>query len=333
MISNRSIRSYGGVVIETPDEKVDYSKSSGRLSRLRITTISNLWEYYPNKESTPRWITVSQVILSLSSMLDRTDVEAAAPREEEVNISDEAETEALLPSSRQHSFRPAPTKNSASTCNFARSCSQSTFGVFHIILAFVLGAVAYAATQYALFGTSCFKYSSSAVSSAANRPLQDVEVTALAPPYVGSTEVHKFPPTKPTNAFPSLFPSHVGYAGGTPTGAEPAVIATAPAYPIHSGQCSHQLVVPDVIQGQKPINDGSDAGEDSKHGHHKFNLFKSWGNLSPWYSVGKDTFGVNSSPEAPDTCVITGLHFLHRHGARYPTASGKWTHSCCIFVH
>ena len=51
----------------------------------------------------------------------------------------------------------------------------------------------------------------------------------LASPDAGSTEVHKFPPAKPTNVFPSLFPTHVGYAGPTPTGAEPALVATAPS--------------------------------------------------------------------------------------------------------
>src|SRR5258708_584842 len=235
-------------------------------------------------------------------MPDRPAIEAG-------NTSDDAETDALLPSSRpvQDSFEPAPAKGS-----LAKSCSQKTFSIFHITAAFVLGAVACVVTQYALCGTNCF--SSSAVRSPSN-PLQS-EVTALAPPYVGSTEVHHFPPTKPTNAFPSLFPSNVGYAGGTPTGAEPAVIATAPAYPIHHGKCSQQLIVPDTIPGQKSDNGGSDTEDGAKkgkHGHRKFDLFKSWGNLSPWYSVDKHTFGVNSSPEARDPSVITGLHFLHRH--------------------
>ncbi|KAJ3514761.1 hypothetical protein NMY22_g14639 [Coprinellus aureogranulatus] len=50
-----------------------------------------------------------------------------------------------------------------------------------------------------------------------------------------------------------------------------------------------------------------------------FHLFKSWGNLSPWYSNSKGAFGIDSTPEPPETCRITGLHVLHRHGARYPT--------------
>lgn len=49
-----------------------------------------------------------------------------------------------------------------------------------------------------------------------------------------------------------------------------------------------------------------------------FDIFRSWGSLSPWYSIQRGKFGVDSGPEAPDTCNITGVHLLHRHGARYP---------------
>jgi len=81
---------------------------------------------------------------------------------------------------------------------------------------------------------------------------------------------------------------------------------------MHTGQCSHQLLQPALLEGQ-----GSITNKDKKKG---FSLFRSWGNLSPWYSVERGRFGLDSSAEVPDTCVITGLHFLHRHGARYPTA-------------
>ncbi|KAG2091004.1 phosphoglycerate mutase-like protein [Suillus discolor] len=110
-------------------------------------------------------------------------------------------------------------------------------------------------------------------------------LSALLPMDVGTPEWHQYPPAEPTNAFPSAFPSNVGYPGPTQAGAEPGVAATAPAYPLHS-------------------ND--------------FNIFRSWGSSSPWYSIPRGKFGVDSSPEAPDTCNITGVHLLHRHGARYP---------------
>lgn len=120
-----------------------------------------------------------------------------------------------------------------------------------------------------------------------------------------------FPPSDPINWEPSLFPSDVGYPGPTPTGAEPAVLATASAYPIQPG--SHGLLVPSKIQG----TNGSDG----------FNLFRSWGNLSPWYSVPSAEFGLpEAGVDAPEKCSITGLHFLHRHGARLALicSSTKW---------
>lgn len=110
-----------------------------------------------------------------------------------------------------------------------------------------------------------------------------------------------FPPSEPTNAYPSLFPSDVGYPGPTPTGVEPGIAATAPAYPQHTG--APGLLLPQKIKGGR--NDSS------------FDLFKSWGNLSPWYSVPSAAFGLeDASPLAPDQCRVTGLHMLQRHGAR-----------------
>lgn len=118
-----------------------------------------------------------------------------------------------------------------------------------------------------------------------------------------------FPPCSPTNAYPSLFPSDVGYPGPTPTGVEPGIVATARAYPQHTG--APGLLLPQKIKG------GTNGGS--------FDLFRSWGNLSPWSSVPSATFGLEgTSPVAPDQCNITGVHMLQRHGARYPTISAKW---------
>ncbi|KAH9927417.1 phosphoglycerate mutase-like protein [Epithele typhae] len=113
----------------------------------------------------------------------------------------------------------------------------------------------------------------------------------LALPLFPSPAVHRFPPSAPTNAFPSLFPTDVGYAGPTPTGAEPALIATAPAYPLHTG--APHLVSPLILTKNASQQSGS--------------------------SVERASFGIDSGPEAPPTCRVTGLHLLHRHGARYPT--------------
>ncbi|RDB19457.1 3-phytase A [Hypsizygus marmoreus] len=187
-----------------------------------------------------------------------------------------------------------------------RFCSNRQFGTLHILVAFLAGTLACGLGQLVICGPSCFTGRRGSVFEAAAKVIVVPAASdEFAPPYVGSTERHHFPPAFPTNARPTLFPSHVGYAGGTPTGAEPAVIATAPSYPVHTGAA--QLVAPAVL------------GHKARKGK-IFDLFKKWGNLSPWYSVGRNTFGLDSGPEVPETCKITGLHFLHRHGARYPTA-------------
>ncbi|KAF7296481.1 AB hydrolase-1 domain-containing protein [Mycena chlorophos] len=170
--------------------------------------------------------------------------------------------------------------------------SRPRFNLNHLLTAFVAGTLACFVTQYAICGPACFTYHREQVAAAS-------PVAALANPAAGSTERHHFPPVSPTNAFPSLFPTNVGYAGGTPTGAEAAVIATAPSYPFHTDA--------PVLLAPKPANSS-------------FNILRKWGNLSPWYSVPRGTFGLDSGPEIPETCRVTGLHLLHRHGARYPTA-------------
>lgn len=250
----------------------------------------------------------------------RPDVEIALSAEEASNIYDShgAETEALLPTSRPETDAIASPTKGKSDISFTQSCRQQKFSSIGVATAFVLGTVACLLAQYAICGTNCFKRYDQQLAAVQTQPKQDV-VSVLASPWAGSTVVHKFPPTEPTNAFPSLFPSNVGYAGATPTGAEAAVVATAPAYPLQTGQCNHPLLRPVSI----PADSSSlkDKKKDSK-----FNLFRSWGNLSPWFSVEKGHFGVDSTAATPETCRVTGLHFLHRHGARYPTAWGQLFH-------
>lgn len=180
---------------------------------------------------------------------------------------------------------------------------RSRFDCVHVILAFTAGALSLLLIQLGVCGLDCLA-PRAAPSATGNK------VAVLGQPWAGSTEVHNFPPASPTNAFPELFPTNVGYPGETPTGAEAGVIETAPTYPIHTG--APHLVVPDTLGG---------SASESSSGK-KFDLFKQWGNLSPWYSVDRTAFGLDTSPTAPETCKVTGLHFLHRHGARYPTAWG-----------
>jgi hypothetical protein len=160
---------------------------------------------------------------------------------------------------------------------------------------------------------------------------------------VGSTVVHDYPPASPTNAFPSMFPTEVGYPGPTATGAEPGLVLTAGTYPFWKG--TDGLVKPDTWKGKKHggkigsnhedhgdedsirelpswIEDDSTSDQSKKSKHKsKFNVLHHWGNLTPFHSVPPDSFGIKSSTgaEVPPTCSLKGAHILHRHGARYPT--------------
>lgn len=107
-----------------------------------------------------------------------------------------------------------------------------------------------------------------------------------------------------------LFPpeSVVGFPGPTPTGAEPAAIETAAAYPYNDGSANQFPLV-------NPQPHGTGAGS-------TFDIAKYWGNLSPWYSLRSADYGLpDASPLIPEGCDITQVHLLYRHGARYPTSS------------
>lgn len=106
----------------------------------------------------------------------------------------------------------------------------------------------------------------------------------------------------------ALFPneSQVGYPGVTATGVEPAAIETAAAYAYNSGPAQNFPLVADVPSGDAP---GA-----------TYDVFKKWGNLSPWYSVPSSFYGLpDASPLVPAGCNIEQVHLLYRHGARYPT--------------
>lgn len=233
------------------------------------------------------------------------DIELGQSEEyKEIYGSADTEREALLPTLDAPEERPqSPVKSKAVSPSALCSSLKPRFDFRHIGLAFLGGVLACILAQYAICSAGCFSRRSSQHASVSTSPHD------FAPPYVGSTERHHFPPHSPTNAFPSLFPTNIGFAGPTPTGAEPALVITAPSYPLHTGAA--QLVAP-----LSSTKSGSKKGG--------YDLFKLWGNLSPWYSVKRGRFGVDSNPDAPDTCRITGLHFLHRHGARYPTEACQY---------
>jgi hypothetical protein len=190
------------------------------------------------------------------------------------------------------------------------------------------------------------------------RTLASTDLDKLAaasfPADVGSTEIHHYPPNAPTNAISSLFPTKVGYPGSTATGTEPALVMTVGdgMYPSWGG--IEGLVRPSLwgdpsgsdpivhqgdgeeengVEGEKVVSDWIENDEklDGKsHGKKKkFDIFRHWGNLTPFYSVPSDSFGISSDtgPEIPNGCTLKGVHILHRHGARYPTADSVWPFS------
>lgn len=220
-----------------------------------------------------------------------------------------AERQALLPS---------PVVSDSKGPAWKAQARSNGLNIWHLAISFVSGVLACFLTQYAVCGLNCFSDEDSVLSSSSVRQ-------NLAPSWAGSSEIHHFPPPSPTNVFPSLFPTNVGYPGGTPTGAEPGVVATAPSYPLHTAGPAH--LVPPHSLGKGKFSDS--------------NIFRKWGNLSPWYSV--NSFGLDSDPGVPKTCRVTAFHLLHRHGgefafgpifdapglivpsARYPTAWCSWS--------
>jgi hypothetical protein len=234
-------------------------------------------------------------------MLGTQDIERGEEYHEYDATAETFERESLLPTPRDSKPNQKP------PYAHCIPSSELRFGFLHLVLAFSAGAIACLVAQYALCGPSCFSPQNNR--AAANQPA----AALLAPPYAGSTERHDFPPMTPTNAYPSMFPTNVGYAGATPNGAEPALILTAPSYPLHTGAA--QLIVPSFGK----------LAETGKG----FDLFKKWGNLSPWYSVNRTAFGLDTAPDPPEGCRVTGLHFLHRHGARYPTS---WGESVAVYL-
>lgn len=210
---------------------------------------------------------------------------------------DDEESQALLPSTGNINEKPIDRVNHVTT--------RRSFNYVHIGSAFLVGLVSSLAVQQFLLVRL-----SPPIRGSASRPV------AYASPWVGSSVQEPFPPASPTNAFPELFPTNVGHAGPTPTGAEPGLVATAPSLPVYT-QAPH-LVVPLSVTKDKQAAIKGGKEED-------WDLFKKWGNLSPWYSVPQGAFGVDAGGEVPEGCSVTGLHLLHRHGARYPTGWGRYT--------
>ena len=223
----------------------------------------------------------------------------------------EDEHHALLPSTTQElKESPAPQPQRRQCCKPKRPLKPFLVP----LVSFLAGGSAVLLVQ--LLQANClfpFKPSTTTSYPYASRPNTLTAANGedgFAPPYLGSKEIHNYPPTSPTNDFPSLFPTEVGFPGPIGTGAEAALVQTAPVYPKQSG--APLLVPPRPNSKDKSTDEGGVGGGN-------FDMFKSWGNLSPWYSVDQGAFGVSGGPETPRGCTVEGVHILHRHGARYPT--------------
>ncbi|KAG8816435.1 hypothetical protein FRC17_000336 [Serendipita sp. 399] len=162
--------------------------------------------------------------------------------------------------------------------------------------------------------------------SIATSPQQKPLAMLSFPADIGATVIHEYPPASPTNAFLEMFPTEIGFAGPTATGAEPGVILTAGTHPLWKGidglvrpdtwgnRGSHRPEddideVEDVPPYSAPswIEDSTENRKGKKKGHRSkpFDIFRQWGNLSPFYSVPPDSFGIKSStgPEVPPTYI------------------------------
>jgi hypothetical protein len=155
-------------------------------------------------------------------------------------------------------------EGNASRSPIASVRQNPTFYVY-IILAFSAGIASCALFQFLRSSPSlqtCYPPSPSYHGA--------VDYEYINRPQGGSTLVHHFPPVSPTNAITSLFPTNVGHAGATATGAEAALIATAPRYPVNTD--SPQLIGPASFHKGK-------GGDSEDEPDEEFDLFKHWGNL------------------------------------------------------
>lgn len=111
----------------------------------------------------------------------------------------------------------------------------------------------------------------------------------------------------------SLFPAEsiVGYAGATPTGAEPFAIQTASPRSFQN--------YPKVDENFYPL-----FRPVASDGNSSFNPMIHWGNLGPRYSVDPNFYNLSSaSPVVPSGCAIDQVQIVMRHGSRYPSSGER----------
>ena len=87
-----------------------------------------------------------------------------------------------------------------------RACT-SGYTLKHLLASFTGGIAACLALQLSVFGPGCYSFRQRAGSGVAGTD----KVDAYAPPWVGSTTVHNYPPPFPTNNYPELFPTKYAF--------------------------------------------------------------------------------------------------------------------------
>ena len=138
----------------------------------------------------------------------------------------EEEHRALLPSRiKQLKISPVPEPQHRQCCNYRRPLKP-----YLVPLVSFLGGGSAVLLVQLLQANYPFPFHRSTTTSRPDFLTAANGEGEFAPPYIGSKEIHNYP-TSPTNDFPSLFPTEVGYPGPRGTGAEPALIQTTPVYP------------------------------------------------------------------------------------------------------
>lgn len=118
------------------------------------------------------------------------------------------------------------------------------------------------------------------------------------------------------SAYPThLFPTDVGFVGATRTGGVPYLRATDPvAGTTGIGAGTTTARVPQPLETEFPVADGAQPD---------FHPVDYWGNVKP-YAPAAGGFGAKEFA-LPLTCTVQQAHYLHRHGARYPTSGSSFT--------
>lgn len=112
-----------------------------------------------------------------------------------------------------------------------------------------------------------------------------------------------------SGATETLFPTNIGFGGATSTAAAPFLLQTDFAGAV-TGTQTTQHMYPNPIETSVQSFDHSPKDK---------NIYEMFGTLSPYF-VSEEGWGVYNYG-MPEQCRIEQVHFLQRHGSRYPDSS------------